>query len=38
MKYDLDRFPLLTTKHVSLKNVFHELMFFIRGQTDNSIL
>jgi thymidylate synthase len=31
-------FPLLTTKKVSLKNVFEELMLFIRGQTDATIL
>ncbi|KND02432.1 thymidylate synthase [Spizellomyces punctatus DAOM BR117] len=31
-------FPLLTTKRVPLRIVFEELMFFIRGQTDSTIL
>ncbi len=31
-------FPLFTTKKVSLYCVFQELMFFLRGQTDNNIL
>ncbi|KAI8907501.1 thymidylate synthase [Powellomyces hirtus] len=30
--------PALTTKHVPLRIVFEELMFFIRGQTDATIL
>lgn len=30
--------PLLTTKKTSWKTCFKELMFFIRGQTDNKIL
>lgn len=29
-----DSFPLFTTKHVSLRNVFEELLFFLRGETD----
>lgn len=32
------RLPLLTTKHVPLRAVFEELMFFIRGQTDGRVL
>ena len=32
------KFPLLTTKKVSLKNIFHELMFFIKGETNNQYL
>lgn len=35
---DGDRFPVLVTKKVSLKNVFEELMWFLRGQTDSRIL
>lgn len=31
-------FPLLTTKLVSWKTVLKELLFFIRGETDNRIL
>ncbi|KAI9097187.1 thymidylate synthase/dCMP hydroxymethylase domain-containing protein [Phlyctochytrium arcticum] len=40
MRFDLSNnvFPLLTTKRVPLRIVFEELMFFIRGQTDSSIL
>lgn len=30
--------PILTTKKVAIKTCFEELMWFIRGQTDNSIL
>ena len=33
-----DGFPLLTSKKVPLKIIFEELMFFIRGYTDNNIL
>lgn len=31
-------FPLLTTKRVAFRVVFEELMWFLRGQTDNKIL
>jgi dihydrofolate reductase/thymidylate synthase len=31
-------FPLLTSKKVPLRIIFEELMFFIRGYTDNKIL
>lgn len=31
-------FPLLTTKKMSLRLIFEELMFFIRGQTDGDVL
>jgi thymidylate synthase len=38
-RYDLrDSFPLLTTKHVSLRNVFNELRFFLLGKTDQAWL
>ena len=33
-----NKLPLLTTKHVSWKTVLKELIFFIRGQSDNKIL
>ena len=40
MHFDLqnDGFPLLTTKKVFFKGVVHELLWFLNGQTDNSIL
>jgi dihydrofolate reductase / thymidylate synthase len=38
-EYDLkDGFPALTTKRIFLRGVFEELMMYLRGQTDNSIL
>ena len=33
-----NKLPLLTTKHVSWKTVLKELLFFIKGQSDNRIL
>ena len=37
--FDLTQsFPLLTTKQISLRVVFEELMWFLRGQTNNKIL
>jgi dihydrofolate reductase/thymidylate synthase len=38
LRYDLRDFPLLTTKRVSLYNIFHELMFFLRGDTNTKVL
>jgi len=39
MKFSLgDGFPLLTTKRIFFRGVFEELMWFLRGQTDASIL
>ena len=38
LRFQLDTFPLLTTKRVFLRPVFEELMWFIRGQTDANIL
>ena len=38
MEYDLDRFPLLTTKKMGYKTILKELIWFLNGQTDNEIL
>lgn len=39
MRYDLQKgFPLLTTKKVHLKSVIHELLWFIRGDTNTKYL
>lgn len=34
IKFDLKHFPLLTSKKVSMKIVFDELLFFLKGKTD----
>jgi thymidylate synthase len=38
LEFNLDRFPLLTTKKTFLAGIFEELMFFIKGQTNAKIL
>jgi dihydrofolate reductase/thymidylate synthase len=39
LKFDLrDGFPLLTSKKMFFKGIIEELLFFIRGHTDSSIL
>jgi thymidylate synthase len=39
LQFSLEKsFPLLTTRQISLRMVFEELMWFLRGQTDNTIL
>lgn len=38
MRFNLERFPLLTTKKVFIRGVIEELLFFIRGDTNNSHL
>ena len=39
LKYNLqDTFPLCTTKRMFFRAIFEELLFYLRGQTDNKIL
>lgn len=38
MYFNLDRFPLLTTKQVFFRGVFEELKFFLQGKSDTKIL
>ncbi len=39
MRFDLsDRFPLLTTKKLHLRSIIHELLWFLRGDTNVSTL
>jgi thymidylate synthase len=38
LRFDLLKFPLLTTKKMQLRPIFEELMWFVRGSTDAKIL
>jgi len=38
MVFNLDRFPLLTTKKMGYKTILRELLWFINGSTDNRLL
>jgi dihydrofolate reductase/thymidylate synthase len=39
LKYNLrDTFPITTTKRIPARQIFEELMFYISGKTDNTIL
>ena len=38
MEFNLDRFPLLTTKQMGYKTVLRELLWFLQGSTDNQVL
>ncbi len=40
LEFDLsnNQFPLMTTRRLFFRGIFEELMFYLRGQTDNNIL
>jgi thymidylate synthase len=38
LRFNLNKFPLLTTKKMFFTGIFEELMFFIRGKTDSTEL
>ena len=39
MRFDLSKgFPLVTTKKVHTRSIFHELLWFLRGETNTSYL
>ena len=38
MVFNLERFPLLTTKKMGYKTILRELLWFIKGSTDNQLL
>ena len=38
LEFNLNKFPLLTTKKTFLLGIFEELMFFIKGQTNAKLL
>ena len=38
-RFDLrDRFPMLTTKKLHLKSIIHELLWFLKGDTNTGYL
>ena len=38
LKYNLrDTFPILTTRKQYIRGIFEELLFYLRGQTNNNI-
>jgi dihydrofolate reductase/thymidylate synthase len=38
MEFDLERFPLYTTKKMFMRGIFEELKFFLQGKTDSKVL
>ena len=38
MRFSLDNLPMITTKKVSFKTILEELLWFIKGKTDNRLL